>query len=126
MRWKFTWAKLMRLAFTGGSFQGWMERQRWVWRLTRETPETAFKTLMTKHPVASKQLGKAKITQVSYHAITLGGPIEKTYADGFLAVGDCASQVKPTTGGGVIFGLTCAKIAAETASQAMQHGDVSS
>ena len=45
---------------------------------------------------------------------------------GFLPVGDCASQVKPTTGGGVIFGLTCAKIAAETASEAIKQGDVSS
>jgi geranylgeranyl reductase family protein len=89
-------------------------------------PRMYLKRLMTKHPVASKQLSKAKITKVGYHAITLGGPIPKTYADGFLAVGDCASQVKPTTGGGVIFGLTCAKIAAETANQALKQGDISS
>ena len=89
-------------------------------------PREYLRALMTKHPVAAKQLGKAKITKISYHAITLGGPIEKAYADGFLAVGDCASQVKPSTGGGVIFGLTCAKIAAQTASQALQSGDVSS
>jgi digeranylgeranylglycerophospholipid reductase len=89
-------------------------------------PRDYLKRLMFKHPAASKQLGKAKITQVGYHAITLGGPIEKAYADGFLAVGDCASQVKPTTGGGVIFGLTCAKTAAEVASQALRQGDVSS
>ena len=89
-------------------------------------PREYLKRLMTKHPVASKQLGKAKITQVGYHAITLGGPINRSYADGFLAVGDCASQVKPTTGGGVIFGLTCAKVAAEVASQALKQGDVSS
>jgi digeranylgeranylglycerophospholipid reductase len=88
-------------------------------------PQEYLKRLMTKHPVASRQLKKAKITQVSYHAITLGGPIKKAYADGFLAVGDCASQVKPTTGGGVIFGLTCAKTAAEVASQALKQGDVS-
>jgi flavin-dependent dehydrogenase len=81
---------------------------------------------MSKHPVASKQLGGAKITKISYHAITLGGPIEKTYANGFLAMGDCASQVKPTTGGGVIFGLTCAKIAAQTAKEALEKDDVSS
>jgi digeranylgeranylglycerophospholipid reductase len=81
---------------------------------------------MTKHPAASRQLGEAKITQISYHAVTLGGPINRAYTDGFLAVGDCASQVKPTTGGGVIFGLTCAKIAAETASEAVKQGDVSS
>jgi flavin-dependent dehydrogenase len=46
--------------------------------------------------------------------------------DGFLAVGDCASQVKPTTGGGVIFGLTCARTAAKVASQALIQGNVSS
>ena len=78
-------------------------------------PHEFLRSLMFKHPVASKQLGKAKITQIGYHAITLGGPISKTYANGFLTCGDCASQVKPTTGGGVIFGLTCAKIAAQTA-----------
>ena len=89
-------------------------------------PREYLKRLMFKHPVASKQLGKAKITQVGYHAITLGGPIAKSYADGFLAVGDCASQVKPTTGGGVIFGLTCARTAAEVASQALKQDYVSS
>jgi geranylgeranyl reductase family protein len=89
-------------------------------------PREYFKRLMFKHPVASKQLRKANITQVGYHAITLGGPINKSYADGFLALGDCASQVKPTTGGGVIFGLTAAKAAAEVASQAIAKGDVSS
>jgi digeranylgeranylglycerophospholipid reductase len=89
-------------------------------------PREYLKRLMFKHPVASKQLSKAKITHVGYHAITLGGPISKSYADGFLAVGDCASQVKPTTGGGVIFGLTAAKAAAEVASQAIALRNVSS
>jgi digeranylgeranylglycerophospholipid reductase len=88
-------------------------------------PREYLKRLMAKHPVASKQLAKAKITRIGYHAITLGGPIPQAYTSGFLAVGDCASQVKPTTGGGVIFGLTAAKEAAETASQAMVQGDVS-
>ena len=88
-------------------------------------PRDFLHQLMFKHPVASKQLKKAKITKMGYHAISLGGPIDKTYANGFLAVGDCASQVKPTTGGGVIFGLTCAKIAAETASEAIKQGDIS-
>ena len=92
----------------------------------RGNPRDKLKSLMTKHPVASKRLGKAKITQISYHAITLGGPISRAYGNGFLVVGDCASQVKPTTGGGVIFGLTCAKIAAQTASEALKRGDVSS
>jgi digeranylgeranylglycerophospholipid reductase len=88
-------------------------------------PRIYLKRLMTKHPVASKQLAKAKITKIGYHAISLGGPIKKAYIDGFLAMGDCASQVKPTTGGGVIFGLTCAKEAVEVAAHAIQSGDVS-
>jgi digeranylgeranylglycerophospholipid reductase len=88
-------------------------------------PRAYLKRLMTKHPVASKQLAKAKITSTGYHAISLAGPIGKAYTDGFLAMGDCASQVKPTTGGGVIFGLTCAKEAADVAAQAIQNGDVS-
>jgi digeranylgeranylglycerophospholipid reductase len=92
----------------------------------RGNPNELLRALMSKHPVASKQLGKAKIKQVSYHALTLGGPVKRAYANSFLAIGDCASQVKPTTGGGVVFGLTCAKIAAETASEALRLGDISS
>jgi digeranylgeranylglycerophospholipid reductase len=78
-------------------------------------PKEFLKRLMLKHPVASKQLNRAKITRLAFHPITLGGLIPKSYASSFLAVGDVASQVKPTTGGGVIFGLTCAGIAAEVA-----------
>ena len=88
-------------------------------------PRDYLQHLMTKHPVASRQLKNAKITKTSYHAITLAGPISKAYSDGFLAIGDVASQVKPTTGGGVIFGLTCAEIAAEVAEAALRKGDVS-
>jgi len=88
-------------------------------------PKDCLQALRTKHPAASKQLGKAKIIQANYHTITLGGPIEKACANGFLAVGDCASQVKPTTGGGVIFGLTCAKIAAQSVTEAIHRGDFS-
>jgi flavin-dependent dehydrogenase len=61
---------------------------------------------MTRHPIAKKQVKGAKITKTAYHAITLAGPISRAYSNGFLAVGDVASQVKPTTGGGVVFGLT--------------------
>lgn len=89
-------------------------------------PKEFLRRLMLKHPVASKKLAKAKITKVAFHSITLGGPISKTYSNGFLAVGDAASQVKPTTGGGVVFGLMCAEIAAEVAAKAVRKKDVSS
>jgi digeranylgeranylglycerophospholipid reductase len=89
-------------------------------------PKEFLQKLMLKHPVASKQLSKAEITRIAFHPITLGGPISKAYASGFLAVGDVASQVKPTTGGGVVFGLTCGRMAAEVADEAMRRNDVSS
>jgi digeranylgeranylglycerophospholipid reductase len=88
-------------------------------------PKEFLQRLILKHPVASKQLANAKITRMAFHPITLGGPISKAYASGFLAVGDAASQVKPTTGGGVVFGLTCARIAAEVAAEAIRRNDVS-
>ncbi len=113
------------------SFYGWLIPRRdgtaKVGLATNKgNPRDYLQRLMHKHPVAKRQLAKAKITQIGYHTITLGGPINRSYADGFLAVGDCASQVKPTTGGGVIFGLTAAKEAAEVANQALAQGDVSS
>jgi digeranylgeranylglycerophospholipid reductase len=92
----------------------------------RGNPKEFLQRLMLKHPVASKQLSNAKITRIAFHPITLGGPISKAYSDGFLAVGDAASQVKPTTGGGVVFGLTCARIAAEVADEAVRRNDVPS
>jgi digeranylgeranylglycerophospholipid reductase len=88
-------------------------------------PEKFLHRFMRKHPVACRKLSKAKITQAAFHPISLGGPIDNAYANGFLAVGDAASQVKPTTGGGVIFGLTCARIAAQVASEAIKRGDLS-
>jgi len=83
-------------------------------------PKDLLQRLMLKHPVASKLLKGARAKHTSFHPITLGGPIAKTYVNGFLAVGDAASQVKPTTGGGVIFGLTCGQIAAETTFEAIR------
>ena len=88
-------------------------------------PKDYLERLMHKHPFASRRLRKARITKMAFHSISLGGPIRKAYANGFLAVGDAASQVKPTTGGGVIFGLTCARIAAQVASKAIKRDDVS-
>ena len=89
-------------------------------------PERFLQRLMMKHPTVAPRLRKARILSKSFHPITLGGPASKTCANGFLAVGDAASQVKPTTGGGVIFGMTCSKIAAQFAHEALRKNDVSS
>jgi len=88
-------------------------------------PRKYLRRFMEKHPVASQKLKKSRTTSISFHPIPLAGPIPKTYSDGFLVVGDAASQVKPTTGGGVIFGLTCARVAGEVAYEAVKMQDFS-
>jgi digeranylgeranylglycerophospholipid reductase len=89
-------------------------------------PRELLQRLMLRHPTASKKLRSAKISQASFHSMTLGGPIPKTFSNGFLVVGDAASHVKPTTGGGVVFGMACAKIAAEVVYEALCKNDFSS
>lgn len=51
------------------------------------------------------------------------GPPPSTVADGFIAVGDAAGQVKPTSGGGIYPGLVSAKIAGKVAAAAASEGD---
>jgi digeranylgeranylglycerophospholipid reductase len=62
-------------------------------------------------------------------AITSGGiplrPLRRSFCDRVLVAGDAAGQVKPTTGGGVYFGLLCAGIAADTLHRAIVGGDLS-
>ncbi|KAF5088905.1 Kynurenine 3-monooxygenase [anaerobic digester metagenome] len=41
-----------------------------------------------------------------------------------ILLGDAASQVKPTTGGGLIIGFKCAKMAADVVSNALDVGDI--
>jgi len=88
-------------------------------------PKTYLQNFVSHNSKAAAKLRHSRFVSVSYHPLTLGGPLAKTYHDGLLIVGDAASQVKPTTGGGVIMGLNCAKIAGETAYEAIKHGDSS-
>jgi geranylgeranyl reductase family protein len=47
------------------------------------------------------------------------GPIERTYTDRVVALGDAAGLVKPTTGGGIYYSLISAGLAAETLIEAL-------
>ena len=59
-----------------------------------------------------------------YRAIPLK-PLPKTYGRRLVVVGDAAGQVKPTTGGGIYFGLLCADIAANNLHRALKADDLS-
>jgi digeranylgeranylglycerophospholipid reductase len=61
---------------------------------------------------------------VCYGAIPLR-PLTRTCAERLLVVGDAAGQVKPTSGGGVYYGLLSADIAVKTLHQALIEGDYS-
>jgi len=52
-------------------------------------------------------------------------PIKNSYRTRILVVGDAAGQVKPTTGGGIYFGLLCADLAARTVIEAFKKKDFS-
>lgn len=88
-------------------------------------PKEYLHRFMREHPLASKKLGRSQITNISFHPIPLSGSIPETYSNGLLIVGDAASHVKPTTGGGIVFGLLCSKVAGEVAYAALSRGDFS-
>lgn len=63
--------------------------------------------------------------ELNIGGVPLSGPIDKTYTDNFLVVGDAAGQVDPVTGGGIHLTVFCAKIAGEVAADAVKNGDTS-
>lgn len=88
--------------------------------LSRRSPGSYLKNLL------SSLLAQGKITstetKIIYGGIPLS-PLPKTYRERVVVVGDAAGQVKPTTGGGIYYGLLCADIAAEVIHSALSAGD---
>ncbi len=92
----------------------------------RANVRECFERFVNKHPIVSSKLKHAKMLNTPrYHPIPVGGASHRTFTDGALSVGDAASQVKPTTGGGIVFGLMCGRIAGETAATAIRISDTS-
>ena len=52
-------------------------------------------------------------------------PIPRTYGAGVMVLGDAAGLAKPTTGGGIYFGMLSGLMSAKTAIEALRSGDVS-
>ena len=64
--------------------------------------------------------------ELNIGGVPVSGPIDKTYTDGFLVVGDAAGQVDPITGGGIHTTISCARIAGEVAVESVKKEDNSS
>lgn len=63
--------------------------------------------------------------KISYGGIPLK-PLSRTSGERIIVVGDAAGQVKPTSGGGIYYGLLSAEIAADVLHPALEEGDFSS
>ncbi|MEE8414363.1 MAG: NAD(P)/FAD-dependent oxidoreductase [Dehalococcoidales bacterium] len=62
--------------------------------------------------------------ELSFAGVPLG-PLAKTFTNRIVVVGSAAGQVKPTTGGGIYYGLLCADIAADNLGRALESDDLS-
>ena len=70
---------------------------------------TAFADVLANHEsVGFRIMGQPRLKMLPL------GPIARTYNDRVLAVGDAAGLVKPTTGGGIYYGMLSGDMAAAT------------
>ncbi len=93
-------------------------------RSKEHTPIELLKKFISKHPIASEKIKSESILEVNIGGIPLGYP-EETTADRTMIVGDAASQVKSSTGGGVITGGIAARIAGRAAVKALEEKEFS-
>jgi len=97
-------------------------RRALVGLLSRRSPASYLRRLMLS------LLAQGKIVSAEakpcYGGIPLK-PLPRTYGDRMVVVGDAAGQVKPTTGGGIYYGLLCADIAVNSLQQGLEINDLS-
>ncbi|MGQ9759813.1 MAG: lycopene cyclase family protein [Candidatus Methanomethylicaceae archaeon] len=63
-----------------------------------------------------------RVVRELWGKVVLGGPLRNTVRGNVVAVGDAGGFVKPTTGGGVVFGCLTAKLAGRFAAEAVCKG----
>ena len=86
--------------------------------MSRQTPGHYLEALLA----SLAEQGKIKNPDVRINSAGVSlGPLPKTYTDRVLVVGSAAGQVKPTTAGGIYYGLICADIAAEKLRQGLEN-----
>lgn len=90
--------------------------------LTRRNPGAYLKELLSRLFVEGKIASPE--AEPTYGIIPLK-PLPKTYGERLVVVGDAAGHVKPTTGGGIYYGLLGADMAADTVHEALCADDLS-
>jgi digeranylgeranylglycerophospholipid reductase len=87
-------------------------------------PSKYYFNRFLKHKHTKPFFKNIKITK-SIGGIIPVGFLKKTFDDNLMIVGDAASQVKPTSGGGLYPGLISADFCAKTAITALENNDFS-
>jgi digeranylgeranylglycerophospholipid reductase len=90
--------------------------------MSRKNPELYLRKWLS-HLVAQGKIASTEAEPI-YGGIPLK-PLPRTYNERLLVIGDAAGQVKPTSGGGIYYGLLGADIAARALHQALADGDLS-
>jgi len=90
--------------------------------ITRENPGFYLKKWLAELKSAGRMVSAD--VPIRYGGIPLK-PLSRTYGERLIVVGDAAGQVKPTSGGGIYYGLLGADIAAETLNEALEDNDLS-
>jgi digeranylgeranylglycerophospholipid reductase len=90
--------------------------------LARKKPGDYLKSWL-EHLKSQGKIAAADV-KIHYGAIPIK-PLTRTYSERMIAIGDAAGQVKPTSGGGIYYGLLCADIAADTLHRALMDNDLS-
>jgi len=91
----------------------------------RDAPETLLHYFdrLFEDPVSSRYLKGSEIKSRSSGRIPLG-LLDRTHANGAMLVGDAASQVKATSGGGIYPGLVCSGFCAKAAIRSLENDDL--
>lgn len=97
-------------------------RRALVGLLTRHNPGLYLKKLLLSL-LSQGKIASAEVEPV-YGGVPLK-PLPKTCGERLVVVGDAAGQVKPTTGGGIYFGLLSAEIAVATLHRGLTNDTLS-
>jgi geranylgeranyl reductase family protein len=90
--------------------------------LSRHNPKEYLRKLLSSLESKGKIVNDGG--RIDCRGITVKPPA-RTYGQRLIVVGDAAGQVKPTTGGGIYFGLLSAEIAASKLITALKKNDLS-
>jgi len=90
--------------------------------LSRRTPGLYLRKLISSLTAQGRIVSTE--AELSYGSIQIK-PLARTYSDRLIVVGGAAGQVKPTTGGGIYYGLLCADIAADNLHRGLETNALS-